>query len=401
MLLPHEARLAVSTTPALTAASRSGSAHMYSRLGDQRRASGQRASRDRGRDRSRRRRHCSAKAHGLLALEGHWAGTAADGIAHGTRGRPACCRASRTALVARDGAFLLSHQPSARREISRRRSPRRHERRGRQRHRRSAPSDVCWFHGGWVEATRGNHDAAIASAGAASSRRPIASAARTRRCSSATRCSRRGNTKGLSALDPVVAELEGFGFPQWHALAATLTGECLRALGRSTRRHRRLRRVCRSRRGPVNLYAVGQSSSCGAHRAGSRLGRRRQRRLPPGVGDVRAKRSGVRSDTHAHRARPDENSGLRALLKTINVDDAAGTSAARAVAPAIAGQRGIRGLPGSRSSSPPLPRHQGDWEEAPCTKENPRGFPRGLRIMPAATYSPTQFPMQYHGRYQA
>jgi hypothetical protein len=37
----------------------------------------------------------------------------------------------------------------------------------------------------------------------------------------------------------------------------------------------------------------------------------------------------------------------------------------------------------------------------PRTKENPRGFPRGLRIMPAATYSPTQFPMQYHGRYQA
>ena len=32
-------------------------------------------------------------------------------------------------------------------------------------------------------------------------------------------------------------------------------------------------------------------------------------------------------------------------------------------------------------------------------KEKPEGFlPRALEIMPAATYSPTQFPMQYHRR---
>ena len=38
--------------------------------------------------------------------------------------------------------------------------------------------------------------------------------------------------EALTLLEPVVAEFEEFAIPQWHAFAATLTGESLRGLGR-------------------------------------------------------------------------------------------------------------------------------------------------------------------------
>ena len=58
-------------------------AHMYSRLGDQRRAA---ASAERAIEAATEAgdQATLGKAHGLLALEGHWSGQTADGIAHGT-----------------------------------------------------------------------------------------------------------------------------------------------------------------------------------------------------------------------------------------------------------------------------------------------------------------------------
>src|SRR5262245_26300181 len=47
------------------------------------------------------------KAHGLLALEGHWSGKTADGISHG---RKSPARSSPTALVAADDTFLPGNE---------------------------------------------------------------------------------------------------------------------------------------------------------------------------------------------------------------------------------------------------------------------------------------------------
>jgi predicted ATPase len=82
VLLPHDARVARLGDPSLTAAFSFWLAHMYSRLGDQRRAARQagkaiEAAQQAGDDATR------GKAHGVLALEGHWAGRPREGRAHG------------------------------------------------------------------------------------------------------------------------------------------------------------------------------------------------------------------------------------------------------------------------------------------------------------------------------
>ena len=84
VLLPHEARVARLDDPALTAAYSFWMAHMFSRLGDQRRAA---AHAHAAIDSAMRAgdQATLGKAHGLLALEGHWSGGTADGIAHGTK----------------------------------------------------------------------------------------------------------------------------------------------------------------------------------------------------------------------------------------------------------------------------------------------------------------------------
>ena len=70
---------------------------MYSRLGDQRRAT---ASAERAIEAATDAGDLATlgKAHGLLALEGHWSGQTTDGIAHGSQGRQAA--EARTAISA-------------------------------------------------------------------------------------------------------------------------------------------------------------------------------------------------------------------------------------------------------------------------------------------------------------
>ena len=84
VLLPHEARLARLNEPALTAAYSFWLAHMHSRLGDQRRACDNAARAIEAATRAGDE-GTLGKAHGLLALEGHWSGNTADGIAHGRK----------------------------------------------------------------------------------------------------------------------------------------------------------------------------------------------------------------------------------------------------------------------------------------------------------------------------
>src|SRR5688572_8664612 len=84
VLLPHEARVARLDDPALTAAYSFWLAHMFSRLGDQRRAAAYAHSAIDSATRAGDQATLG-KAHGLLALEGHWSGGTADGIEHGKK----------------------------------------------------------------------------------------------------------------------------------------------------------------------------------------------------------------------------------------------------------------------------------------------------------------------------
>ncbi len=84
VLLPHEAPLARLNEPALTATYSFWLAHMHSRLGDQRRACDNAARAIAAATRAGDE-ETLGKAHGLLALEGHWSGNTADGISHGRK----------------------------------------------------------------------------------------------------------------------------------------------------------------------------------------------------------------------------------------------------------------------------------------------------------------------------
>ena len=231
VLLPHEARLSRLGDPALTAAFSFWLAHMYSRLGDQRRAadSAHRAieAATRAGDEA-----TLGKAHGLLALEGHWSGKVGEGIAHGREAvrllgpRPdqrwwlamAHFYVATNHLVA--GAFAPALAEAAKtdavgKEIG---DPR--------------LQSYAGLITGWVEASRGNHDVAV-------------SVCRRSREQAPDRVSRAyaslflgyalleqgGPGPARALLEPVVAELESFGFPQWHAWAAVLTAETYRLDG--------------------------------------------------------------------------------------------------------------------------------------------------------------------------
>ena len=84
ILLPHEARVARLNDQALAATYSFWLAHMYSRLGDQRRA-GDGARRAIAAATAVGDRTTLGKAHGVLSLEGHWAGRPVEGIEHGSQ----------------------------------------------------------------------------------------------------------------------------------------------------------------------------------------------------------------------------------------------------------------------------------------------------------------------------
>jgi DNA-binding winged helix-turn-helix (wHTH) protein/tetratricopeptide (TPR) repeat protein len=232
VLRPHEARLARLNDPALSAAYAFWLAHMYSRLGDQRSAadSAQRAIEAASRVDDGA---TLGKAHGLLALEGHWSGNTRDGIAHGEEairllrtqpdqrwwlGMAHFYLAMNHLLI---GRFEAALQEAARaddvgREIG---DPR--------------LQTYAGFTVGWVEALRGRSDAAIAAC-----RRSLAQAPD--RVSRAYASMILGyallesgaHLEARALLEPLVGEIGGFGFPQWQALSAAFTGESYRREGR-------------------------------------------------------------------------------------------------------------------------------------------------------------------------
>ena len=228
VLLPHEARLARLNEPALTAAYSFWLAHMHSRLGDQRRASDNAARAIEAATRAGDE-ETLGKAHGLLVLEGHWSGNTADGIAHG-RESLGLLRAhpqqrwwlgmthfylAMNHLVRGDFEAALAEANDADvvgKEI------------GDPRLQTYAALAV-----GWVEATRGNHAAAVPACQRSREQAPDrVSRAYASMMLGFALIGQGDHAQARTILEPVVAELEGFAIPQFHGFAATLTAETYR-----------------------------------------------------------------------------------------------------------------------------------------------------------------------------
>ncbi len=232
VLVPHEARLSRLNDAALGGAYSFWLAHMYSRLGDQRRAAA-----------SAERAIASAteagdqatlgKAHGLLALEGHWSGQTAAGIAHGTEAVALLTPRSdqRWWLGMTHFYLAMNHLLTGRFDAALGEAARADEV-GRN---IGDPrlQTYAGFTVGWVETTRGHSAEAIEICGRALEQAPD-------RVSRAYASMILGwalledgkHLEALERLQPTVTEIEGFGFPQWQALTAVFAAEALRREGR-------------------------------------------------------------------------------------------------------------------------------------------------------------------------
>ncbi|MDO8793410.1 MAG: hypothetical protein Q7J25_02185 [Vicinamibacterales bacterium] len=230
---------------------------MYSRLGDQRaaRSSAERsieAATDAGDDAT------LGKAHGLLALEGHWSGQTRDGIAHGTKavkllkprsdqrwwlGMTHFYLAMNHLLT---GAFDAALEEAASadevgKDIG---DPR--------------LQTYAGFTVGWVEASRGRSAEAIEACRRALGQAPDRVSRAYASMILGYALSEHGEHRdALEQLQPTVAELEGFGFPQWQALAAVFAAEALRRTGRLAEAEMLVERGLRVATGSEYWYAVG------------------------------------------------------------------------------------------------------------------------------------------------
>jgi DNA-binding winged helix-turn-helix (wHTH) protein/tetratricopeptide (TPR) repeat protein len=233
-LLPLEGRVARLNDTALAAQYSFWLAHMYSRLGDQPRAAelAHRAI-DAG-------SHAGdiatvGKAHGLLALEGHWSGNAADGIPHGLEavrilsllpeqrwwlGMAHFYLATNYLLTGEfdDGLAETARAAAVGRAIG---DPR--------------LQTYAGYTTGWIEASRGNSAVAIAACRASLESAPDrVSRAYARLFLAFALLEGSDAEPALAQLQEAVVELEGFNFPQWHGLALVLIGDAHRRCGRLT-----------------------------------------------------------------------------------------------------------------------------------------------------------------------
>lgn len=227
VLRPHEVRLARLNEPALTAAYSFWLAHMHSRLGDQRGAT----------DNAARAIEAATlagdeetlgKAHGLLALDGHWSGNP-DGISHGRKSVDLLRThpqqrwwlgmthyyLAMNHLVHGDFEAALGEASSVDevgREIG---DPR--------------LQTYAAFTVGWIEATRGNYAIAVAACQRSREQAPDrVSRAYASMVLGFALIGQGDYAQAQTILEPTVAELEGFPLPQWHGYAGALTAEAYR-----------------------------------------------------------------------------------------------------------------------------------------------------------------------------
>ena len=265
VLVPHEARLSRLNDAALGGAYSFWLAHMYSRLGDQRRAAA-----------SAERAIASAteagdqatlgKAHGLLALEGHWSGQTAAGIAHGTEAVTLLTPRSdqRWWLGMTHFYLAMNHLLTGRFDAALGEAARADEV-GRN---IGDPrlQTYAGFTVGWVETTRGHSAEAIEICRRALEQAPD-------RVSRAYASMILGwalledgkHREALERLQPTVTEIEGFGFPQWQALTAVFAAEALRREGRLAEAESMVDRGLGVAVGAEYWYAVGFAQRTAGH----------------------------------------------------------------------------------------------------------------------------------------
>ena len=270
VLRPHEARLARLKDPALAAAYSFWLAHMYSRLGDQRRAA----------DNARRSIDAATaatdnatlgRALGVLALEGHWAGRPHEGVTHGAE-------SVRLLEDRPDERWWLgmSHFYIAVNHLLRGHFDAALAEAGRADEVGKAIGDprlqtYAGYTVGWAEASRANHVVAIAACRQSLEQAPDrVSRAYASLFLGFALLEKGEHAQARAVLEPMVAELDAFGLPQWHALAATLTGESLRLSGRLDEAAAFVQRGLQVAAGAAYWYAVAF-----AHRVAGRIARDR------------------------------------------------------------------------------------------------------------------------------
>jgi DNA-binding winged helix-turn-helix (wHTH) protein/tetratricopeptide (TPR) repeat protein len=231
VLLPHAARVARLNDASLSASYSFWLAHMYSRLGDQQRAA---ENAHRAIDSATRAgdRATLGKAHGLLALEGHWSGNTTDGIEHGEiavdllepladqrwwLGMAHFYVAMNYLLTGDFEAALAAatRADAVGREIG---DPR--------------LQTYAGFITGWIEIARGRSRDAIAIARRSLEQAPDRVSRTYAAMILAYAFLEAGeHTEAAARLEDIVTELESFSFPQWHGLATILMGEAKRRAG--------------------------------------------------------------------------------------------------------------------------------------------------------------------------
>lgn len=231
ILLPHNATLVRLDDPGVTAAYAFWFAHMYTRLGDQRQAAEQA---HRAIDAGTRAGESATvgKAHGVIALDAHWSGNTADGIAHGEEavrilrahpdqrwwlGMAHFYLAMNHVLAGSFDAALAeaAHAQAVGEAIG---DPR--------------LQTYAGFMTAWVEASRGNCERALAACRRSREQAPDrVSHAFTSMVLGYALLEAGDHRAARERLEPLVAKFESFGFPQWQAWASTLTGETYRLDG--------------------------------------------------------------------------------------------------------------------------------------------------------------------------
>jgi DNA-binding winged helix-turn-helix (wHTH) protein/tetratricopeptide (TPR) repeat protein len=231
VLLPHEARVARLDDPALTAAYSFWLAHMFSRLGDQRRAAAQAHSAIDSATRAGDQATLG-KAHGLLALEGHWSGGTAEGISHGTKAIELLTPLSEQRWWLGMAHFYVAMNHLLTADYDRALAA-------------AAQADVvgrqigdprlqtyAGFTTGFIEIERGASLSAVEVTQRSLALAPdrVSRAYASMFLAYALLESGR-HAEAAERLEGTVTELESFAFPQWHGLAAILMGDARRRAG--------------------------------------------------------------------------------------------------------------------------------------------------------------------------
>jgi tetratricopeptide (TPR) repeat protein len=169
----------------------------------------------------------------VLALEGHWSGNTADGIAHGEEAvRILGGLQDQRWWLGMAHFYLALNHVLAGGFVAALAAARCADDVGREIGDPRLRSYVAWMTG-WIEISQGHSDVAIAACRASLEQAPDrVSRAFASMILALALLEHGDHEEALERLRPTLVEFEEFGFPQWHGLASVLIGEGLRLDGR-------------------------------------------------------------------------------------------------------------------------------------------------------------------------